>query len=76
MGVGERVLLQRFQNYKELVRKSVSSLHHFRKVLRMISSGSGAPGVPSALGLFGLFLGFLPFSIFYRAYISCHYQKY
>ena len=35
-----------------------------------ISSGSRTPG------LFGLFLGFLPFSIFYRAYISCHYQKY
>ena len=34
---------------------------------------------PSALGLFGifgLFLGFLPFSNFYRAYTSCHYQKY
>ena len=24
----------------------------------------------------GLFLGFLPFSLFYCAYISCHYQKY
>ena len=35
--------------------------------------------VPSALvlfGIFGFFLGFLPFSNFYRAYISCHYQKY
>ena len=30
MGVGERVPLQRFQNYKELVGKSVSSLHHPR----------------------------------------------
>ena len=31
---------------------------------------------PLALGLFGLYLGFLPFSIFYRAYILCYYQKY
>ena len=31
---------------------------------------------PSALGLFGFFLGFLPFSIFYRAFISYHHQKY
>ena len=26
--------------------------------------------------LFGLFPGFLPFSVFYRTHISCHYQKY
>ena len=35
-----------------------------------------APSALDRFGIFGLFLGFLPFSNFYRAYLSCHYQKY
>ena len=59
----------------------VESYLDFPKVLRTIS-GSGVPSALrsslalSALGLFGLFLWFLPFSVFYCADISCHYQEY
>ena len=50
----------------------------FRKVLRTISSGFGAPFGTSKLARFIRFISrvFALFNFFYRAYISCHYQKY